>query len=165
MSTGPSPQHEAATEVWALMQSFVGDHSPRHRLRERLGVGLAKGRSKVMALLMLADAPRSLAEIADAQRIDRPYATAIVDQLEALGLAERTADARDRRRKFVALTPSPFAIQLQLHMPLGQPQRVGDSPPQPVPRRGPQVDAAHMENLVVWPPRRVTAQGGETATS
>jgi len=106
MSTGPSPQHEAATEVWALMQSFVGDHSPRHRLRERLGVGLAKGRSKVMALLMLADAPRSLAEIADAQRIDRPYATAIVDQLEALGLAERTADARDRRRKFVALTPA-----------------------------------------------------------
>ena len=106
MSTEPSPQHDAATEVWALMQSFVGDHSPRHRLRERLGTGLAKGRSKVMALLMLADEPRSLAEIADAQRIDRPYATAIVDQLEALGLAERSADVSDRRRKLVALTPA-----------------------------------------------------------
>ena len=104
MSTGPSQPPEAAAEVWALMQSFVGDHSPRHRLRERLGTGLAKGRSKVMALLMLADEPRSLAEIADAQRIDRPYATAIVDQLEALGLAQRSADANDRRRKVVALT-------------------------------------------------------------
>jgi DNA-binding MarR family transcriptional regulator len=86
------------------MQSFVGEHSPRHRLRERLGTGLAKGRSKVMALLMLAEKPRSLAEIAEAQHIDRPYATAIVDQLEALGLAERSADATDRRRKLVALT-------------------------------------------------------------
>ena len=105
MSTGPSPKHEAAAEVWVLLQSFVAEHSPRHRLRERLGVGVAKGRSKVMALLMLAEEPRSLAEIADAQHIDRPYATAIVDQLEALGLAERSADASDRRRKLVALTP------------------------------------------------------------
>jgi len=109
MSTEPSPPHDAATEVWALMQSFVGDHSPRHRLRERLGTPLAKGRSKVMALLMLAEEPRSLAEIADAQRIDRPYATAIVDQLEALGLAERSADVSDRRRKLVALTPAGLA--------------------------------------------------------
>jgi DNA-binding MarR family transcriptional regulator len=106
MNTGPSPEREAAAEAWALMQSFVGEHSPRHRLRERLGTGLAKGRSKVMALLMLADQPRSLAEIADAQRIDPPYATAIVDQLEGLGLAERSADASDRRRKLVALTPA-----------------------------------------------------------
>jgi DNA-binding MarR family transcriptional regulator len=95
---------EAAAEVWALIQEFTDRHSPRHELRRRLGDGLAKGRGKVKALLQLADGPCSLGDIADAQRIDRPYATIIVDQLESLGLVERAADPEDRRRKVVALT-------------------------------------------------------------
>jgi len=93
-----------AAEVWALMRDFVERHSPRHRLRQALGDGLAKGRSKVQVLLMLGEGPHSLSDIAEAQRIDKPYATAIVDQLEQLGLATRTADSADRRRKVVALT-------------------------------------------------------------
>lgn len=93
-----------AAQVWALMRDFVERHSPRHRLRQALGDGLAKGRSKVQVLLMLGDGPHSLSDIAEAQRIDKPYATAIVDQLEQLGMAVRTADAADRRRKVVTLT-------------------------------------------------------------
>jgi DNA-binding MarR family transcriptional regulator len=93
-----------AARVWALMRDFVERHSPRHRLRQALGDGLAKGRSKVQVLLMLGQGPRSLSDIAEAQRIDKPYATAIVDQLEQLGMATRTADPDDRRRKLVALT-------------------------------------------------------------
>ncbi|MFI6078856.1 MarR family winged helix-turn-helix transcriptional regulator [Actinoplanes sp. NPDC051343] len=93
-----------AAQVWALMRDFVERHSPRHRLRQALGDGLAKGRSKVQVLLMLGDGPHSLSDIAEAQRIDKPYATAIVDQLEQLGLATRTSDPDDRRRKMVALT-------------------------------------------------------------
>jgi DNA-binding MarR family transcriptional regulator len=91
-------------QVWALMRDFVERHSPRHRLRQALGDGLAKGRSKVQVLLMLGEGPRSLSDIAEAQRIDKPYATAIVDQLEQLGMAVRTSDPDDRRRKVVTLT-------------------------------------------------------------
>jgi DNA-binding MarR family transcriptional regulator len=103
--SNPLPEpYNAAAEVWALMQEFTDRHSSRHRLREKLGMNLAKGRGKVKVLLLLANGPISLGEIADAQGIDRPYATAIVDQLETLGLVERTADPADRRRKLVALT-------------------------------------------------------------
>jgi DNA-binding MarR family transcriptional regulator len=96
----------AAAQVWALIQEFTDRHSPRHELRRVLGDGLGKGRGKLKALLQLADGPCSLGDIADAQCIDRPYATIIVDQLEALGLVGRTADPGDRRRKLVALTPA-----------------------------------------------------------
>lgn len=95
---------DTAAEIWDLMRAFTDLYSPRHELRRRLGSGLAKGRGKVMTLLRLADGPLSLGQIADAQRIDRPYATAIVDQLESLGLVERTGDPADRRRKLVGLT-------------------------------------------------------------
>lgn len=93
-----------AARVWAMMRDFVDRHSPRYRLRQALGDGLAKGRSKVQVLLMLGEGPRSLSDIAEAQRIDPPYATAIVDQLELLGMAARTPDPADRRRKVVTLT-------------------------------------------------------------
>jgi DNA-binding MarR family transcriptional regulator len=87
------------------MREFVDRHSPRHRLRARLGDGLGKGRKKIMVLVQLGAGPLTAGEIAEAHGIDRPYATAIVDQLEADGLAGRTADPADRRRKLVALTP------------------------------------------------------------
>ena len=103
MDGGPA-QHEEAARVWAAMREFVEDHSPRHRLRQALGDGIAKGRGKVLVLLMLGEGPHSLGDIAEAQHIDPPYATAIVDQLESLGLAARTADPDDRRRKVVTLT-------------------------------------------------------------
>ena len=103
--SAPLPEsYDAAAEVWALMQEFTDRHSPRHRLRERLGMNLGKGRGKVKVLLLLGNGPISLGEIADAQGIDRPYATTIVDQLETLSLVRRTADPADRRRKLVALT-------------------------------------------------------------
>lgn len=91
------------------MREFVDRHSPRHRLRAQLGDGLGRGRKKIMVLVHLAAGPLTAAEIADAHRIDRPYATAIIDQLEAEDLAERTADPADRRRKLVALTPGGHA--------------------------------------------------------
>ena len=104
MDSGPPQQYEDAARVWVEMREFVERNSPKHRLRQALGDGLAKGRGKVMVLLMLGDRPHSLGDIAEAQRIDPPYATAIVDQLESLGLAARTADPDDRRRKVVTLT-------------------------------------------------------------
>jgi DNA-binding MarR family transcriptional regulator len=48
----------------------------------------------------------TLAEIADAHGVDRPYATIIVDKLEALGFVDRSPHPTDRRSKVVSLTPA-----------------------------------------------------------
>ncbi|GAB1639896.1 MarR family winged helix-turn-helix transcriptional regulator [Krasilnikovia sp. MM14-A1259] len=104
-SSAPPPLPETPAEVWALMRELVDRYSPRHQLRAQLGDGLGKGRKKIMVLVQLEAGPLTAGDIAEAHGIDRPYATAIVDQLEADGLAERTADPADRRRKLVALTP------------------------------------------------------------
>jgi DNA-binding MarR family transcriptional regulator len=46
----------------------------------------------------------TLREIAEANGVDAPYATVIVDKLVSRGLAERTAHPDDNRRKLVKLT-------------------------------------------------------------
>jgi DNA-binding MarR family transcriptional regulator len=46
----------------------------------------------------------TLSRIAEANGVDAPYATLIVDQLEAQGLVERRVHPDDRRRKLVSLT-------------------------------------------------------------
>ena len=46
----------------------------------------------------------TLRDIAEANGVDAPYATVIVDKLVSRGLAERTAHPDDFRRKLVKLT-------------------------------------------------------------
>ncbi len=99
-----SPRPENPEHVWALMQAFVEANAPRTKLRQQLGMTLGTGRGKVKTLIQLAERPLSLGEIADALQFDRPYATVIVNQLEAHGMVERTLDPLDRRRKLVSLT-------------------------------------------------------------
>ena len=48
----------------------------------------------------------TLAQLADAHGVDRPYATIIVDKLERLGFVERQPHPSDRRSKVVSLTPA-----------------------------------------------------------
>ena len=48
----------------------------------------------------------TLAQLADAHGVDRPYATIIVDKLEQLGFVERRPHPSDRRSKVVSLTPA-----------------------------------------------------------
>ena len=110
-----------AARVWALMQAFVDRHSPRHRLRAELGDTLGKGRGRVMTLLDLTEGPRSLGEIAQARGVDPPYATEIVDRLEALGLAERTPDPADRRRRLVVLTAEGHRLAERVRIVVGTP--------------------------------------------
>src|SRR4051812_49679078 len=79
-------------------------HSTKEKLRERVGQVVGTGRGKVRVLMQLAKESQSLGDIAEALQVDRPYATVLVNQLEEIGLVERTADPGDRRRKVVALT-------------------------------------------------------------
>jgi DNA-binding MarR family transcriptional regulator len=95
-------QTEVAARVWAAMRAFVTANDRNRELQEGLGLGRGTGRVKV--LLMLLGGPATLRDIAEANQIDAPYATVIVDKLVSLGLVERSAHPDGRRRKLVTLT-------------------------------------------------------------
>ena len=102
MNPTSSTSTEAATAVWVAMRAFVMANDRNRELQEGLGLGRGTGRVKV--LLMLLSGPATLREIAEANQIDAPYATVIVDKLVRLGLAERTPHPDGHRRKLVKLT-------------------------------------------------------------
>jgi DNA-binding MarR family transcriptional regulator len=87
-----------------MLQAFMDAHSTKEKLRERVGQVVGTGRGKVRVLMQLENGSVSLGDIAAALQVDRPYATVLVNQLEEVGMVERTADPGDRRRKVVALT-------------------------------------------------------------
>ncbi len=91
-----------AKQAWALMQQFVESQNRRAELAETLGFRLGGGRGKV--LFQLRDGPLTLGQLADANGLDAPYTTLVVDKLESHGLVERRPHPDDRRRKLVALT-------------------------------------------------------------
>jgi DNA-binding MarR family transcriptional regulator len=93
---------EVVGRVWELMSEFVRSFDSTEELRSTLALGRGSGRVKT--LLGLADEPLSVAELARSVGVDPPYATIIVNELQALGLVSRSGDERDRRRKLVTLT-------------------------------------------------------------
>jgi DNA-binding MarR family transcriptional regulator len=92
-----------AARVWTAMRDLTDSYPSKEVLRAALNLGRGSGRVK--ALLWLAEGPMSLSALAEAVRVDAPYATLIVDSLEERSLVERRPDPADRRRKLVALTP------------------------------------------------------------
>jgi DNA-binding MarR family transcriptional regulator len=104
----PEPAAPGAADLpataWQLMRRFVEANGTNDELRERLGLGAGSGRIKV--LFLLREQPMTLAQLADAHGVDRPYATIIVDKLEQLGFVERQPHPSDRRSKVVSLTPA-----------------------------------------------------------
>lgn len=88
--------------AWDLLRRFAEAHNRQGELAEALGFRLGGGRGKV--LFQLRDGPLTLRQIAEANGVDAPYATLIVDKLEAHGLVERHPHPDDRRRKLVTLT-------------------------------------------------------------
>jgi DNA-binding MarR family transcriptional regulator len=99
----PSSAHpEVAARVWSAMRGFVAAHDRRRELQKVLDLGRGLGRVKV--LMLLTDGPMTLRDIAEANGVDAPYATVIVDKLVSRGLVVRTAHPDDNRRKLVTLT-------------------------------------------------------------
>jgi DNA-binding MarR family transcriptional regulator len=84
------------------MQQFVDSHNRHADLAQALGFRLGAGRGKI--LFQLRHGAMTLGELAEAAGVDAPYATLIVDKLEAHGLVERQPHPDDRRRKLVTLT-------------------------------------------------------------
>ena len=93
---------ESGQQAWSLMHRFVEAHNRHGELAEALGFRLGGGRGKV--LFQLRDGPATLGRLAQLNGVDAPYATLIVDKLEAHGLVERRPHPDDRRRKLVTLT-------------------------------------------------------------
>ena len=98
MNAAPDPERQA----WALMRRFVEAHYRHGELAEALGFRLGGGRAKI--LFQLRGGPATLGQLAEANGVDAPYATVIVDKLEAHGLVERRPHPDDKRRKLVTLT-------------------------------------------------------------
>jgi DNA-binding MarR family transcriptional regulator len=93
---------DPAQQAWALMHRFAEAHNRHGELAAALGFRLGGGRGKV--LFQLREGPVTLSQLADANGVDAPYATLIVDKLEAHGLVERRPHPEDKRRKLVTLT-------------------------------------------------------------
>ena len=95
---------KSSERAWSLLHRFAEEHDRRGELAEALGFRLGGGKGKI--LFQLRDGPMTLRELAATNRIDAPYVTLIVDQLEAHDLVERRPHPEDKRRKLVALTAS-----------------------------------------------------------
>lgn len=101
----PSSVHTAvAARVWSAMYAFVAAQDRRVELQKALDLGRGLGRIKI--LVLLTNSPMTLRDIAEANGVDAPYATVVVDKLVSRGLVERTAHPDDNRRKLVKLTAS-----------------------------------------------------------
>jgi DNA-binding MarR family transcriptional regulator len=106
-----------ATEVWLMMSDVVLD---QHRSREVAeAVGVSFGRMR--AVRRLARRPMSMSELALALNIDKPNATTVVDDLEALGLVRRTPHPTDRRAKIVEATAKGAKLAAKADEILGRP--------------------------------------------
>jgi DNA-binding MarR family transcriptional regulator len=101
MKPTQSPDTSSTTrEVWALMSDLVLDHQRRRAVSDALGLSFAR----IRAVRRVARRPMSMKELAAALDIDPPNATAVVDDLESLGLVRRRPHSTDRRAKLVEAT-------------------------------------------------------------
>lgn len=90
-------------QAWPALVDLISQQRWRWaEVAERLGVSPAGLRG---LLAIDPDQPRSMGELARELNCDRSYVTAIVDDLERVGMAERRVSTHDRRVKTIALTP------------------------------------------------------------
>jgi len=81
----------------------------RAEMRERRPAGLSIGQFRLLHMVHK-DPERSLSDCADDLGISVPAASKMVDGLVERGLVGRAADAADRRRVTLALTPAGAAL-------------------------------------------------------
>ena len=90
-------------DAWPALVGLIMQQRWRWaEVAEQLGISQAGLRG---LLAIDPDQPRSMGELARQLNCDRSYVTAIVDDLERAGLAERRVAPEDRRVKTIALTP------------------------------------------------------------
>lgn len=93
-------------QVWAMLCELVFDNMRRREAAE--AVGLSFGR--IRAIRRIARRPMSMGDLAASLVIDPPNASAMVNDLEDLGLAKRTPHPTDRRTKLVSATKKGISV-------------------------------------------------------
>jgi DNA-binding MarR family transcriptional regulator len=89
-------------QAWPALVGLISQQRWRWaEVAGRLGVSSAGLRG---LLAIDPDQPRSMGDLARELNCDRSYVTAIVDDLERVGMAERRISTNDRRVKTIALT-------------------------------------------------------------
>jgi len=128
---GPDTQQPPADDelrvAWRLLMEVILDQRWRwSEVAAQLGVSQAGLR----ALLAIdPDEPRPMRDLALAMNCDASYVTAMVDDLERAGYAERRAAPTDRRIKTVALTPNGrHALQTVQNELLAPPDQLAQLP-------------------------------------
>jgi DNA-binding MarR family transcriptional regulator len=97
---GTTTVSDPAYTAWSLMCDLVLNNERRREASEALGMSFGR----IKAIRRLARAPMALWELASTLGIDAPYATVVVDDLEAQGLVRRRPHPSDRRAKLVEVT-------------------------------------------------------------
>jgi DNA-binding MarR family transcriptional regulator len=82
------------------MSDLVLDRLRRRAVTDATGLSFGKSR----ALRRLARRPMSMGELAEAMDTEKPNATTVVSELEALGLVRREPHPTDRRARLVHTT-------------------------------------------------------------
>jgi DNA-binding MarR family transcriptional regulator len=93
-------ERDDLVDVWSRIRTLVLDNNVRVEVSEALGLSF----TKIRALRRLLARPLTMRELAAEMVTDKPYATQIVDNLEAMGLVTRSVSPQDRRRRIVTLT-------------------------------------------------------------
>ena len=127
-SDAPDPTAPDELRVaWRLLMELVIDQ--RWRWPE-VAAELGLSQAGLRALLAIdPDEPRPMSQLARAMNCDASYVTAMVDDLERAGYAERRPAPRDRRVKTVALTPQGrVALQTVRHELLAPPEQLSRLP-------------------------------------
>lgn len=103
----PSTADQELSEAWQLLVGLVlGQRWRWAEVSGELGISQAGLR----ALLAIdPDDPRPMRDLARTMNCDASYATAMIDDLERAGYAERRTARADRRVKIVALTETGIA--------------------------------------------------------
>ncbi|MGU3293092.1 MarR family winged helix-turn-helix transcriptional regulator [Williamsia sp. M5A3_1d] len=96
------------TRAWQVMAHFVIDNRGPWRKAMMARTGLPFNHFRL--LRRIADGPITIGDLAASASIDAPAATVGVNELENRGLAARTVDPSNRRRKLVSLTDEGHAM-------------------------------------------------------
>jgi DNA-binding MarR family transcriptional regulator len=90
----------------------VAIHLLRRARREDAAMGLPPAQASVLSALVFGGA-RTLSALAEVEQVKAPTMTRIVDALERSGLAQRQADADDRRKLSIAATAAGVRLMQQ----------------------------------------------------
>ncbi|HET6665483.1 MAG TPA: MarR family winged helix-turn-helix transcriptional regulator [Acidimicrobiales bacterium] len=105
-------QQDDARVAWGRLTELFLSADTHRRFHDACdAIGLPHPGALKLLLLVDADQPPAMRDVADQLNCDASWVTNLVDALEDLGYAERVVSAADRRVKRIQLTPAGLAAR------------------------------------------------------